>query len=36
VEDATRQWEELIASLDVALGERVNRSYPHILLDREH
>ena len=36
VEDATARLEEFIASLDVELGERVNRGYPHILLGREH
>jgi adenylate cyclase class 2 len=36
VEDATRQLEKFIASLDVELGEPINRGYPHILLGREH
>ena len=35
VEDATRQLEAFIASLDVELGEPINRGYPHILLGRE-
>ncbi len=36
VEDATRQLVAFIASLDVELGEPINRGYPHILLGREH
>jgi adenylate cyclase, class 2 len=36
VEDATRQLAAFIASLDVDLGEPINRGYyPHILLGRE-
>jgi adenylate cyclase class 2 len=34
VEDATKQLEEFISSLDVELGEQINRGYPHILLNR--
>ncbi|ONH31346.1 MULTISPECIES: class IV adenylate cyclase [Protofrankia] len=36
VEDATVRLEDFIDSLGVALGEPINRGYPHILLDREH
>lgn len=36
VEDATEQLEQFIASLNVELGEPINRGYPHILLGREH
>jgi adenylate cyclase class 2 len=36
VDDAINRLEEFIASLDVQLGEPVNRGYPHILLGREH
>jgi adenylate cyclase, class 2 len=36
VEDATEQLKEFIASLNVELGEPINRGYPHILLGREH
>jgi adenylate cyclase class 2 len=36
VEDATARLEEFIDSLGVALGDPVNRGYPHILLGREH
>lgn len=36
VEDATDQLEEFIASLNIELGEPINRGYPHILLGREH
>lgn len=36
VEDATARLGEFIASLDVELGEPINRGYPHILLGREH
>jgi adenylate cyclase class 2 len=36
VEDATTRLREFITSLDVELGEPVNRGYPHILLGREH
>jgi len=36
VADATARLGEFIASLDVELGEPVNRGYPHILLGREH
>ncbi len=35
-DDATTRLEEFIASLDVQLGEPINRGYPHILLGREH
>jgi adenylate cyclase class 2 len=36
VDDATAQLETFIASLDVELGDPINRGYPHILLGREH
>jgi adenylate cyclase class 2 len=36
VEDATEQLEEFIASLNIELGEPINRGYPHILLGRDH
>lgn len=36
VEDATEQLEQFIASLNIELGEPINRGYPHILLGREH
>jgi adenylate cyclase, class 2 len=36
VEDATIRLEQFIASVDVQLGEPINRGYPHILLGREH
>jgi adenylate cyclase, class 2 len=36
VEDATARLEDFIASLNVELGEPINRGYPHILLGREH
>lgn len=36
VEDATARLLEFIGSLEVELGEPVNRGYPHILLGREH
>lgn len=36
VGDATTRLEDFIASLDVQLGEPINRGYPHILLGREH
>jgi adenylate cyclase class 2 len=36
VEDATALLQEFIASLDVELGEPINRGYPHILLGRDH
>ncbi|HEX7660182.1 MAG TPA: class IV adenylate cyclase [Pseudonocardiaceae bacterium] len=36
VEDATEQLLRFIASLDVELGDPINRGYPHILLGREH
>lgn len=36
VEDATARLEKFITSLDVQLGEPINRGYPHILLGREH
>lgn len=36
VKDATAQLETFIASLDVELGDPINRGYPHILLGREH
>ncbi|MFC0866380.1 class IV adenylate cyclase [Sphaerimonospora cavernae] len=35
-EAAIAQLDTFIASLDVELGERINRGYPHILLGREH
>ncbi|GAA2717488.1 class IV adenylate cyclase [Micromonospora olivasterospora] len=36
VVDATQRLDEFIASLDVALGQQVNKGYPHILLGRDH
>lgn len=36
VQDATARLEDFITSLEVDLGEPVNRGYPHILLGREH
>ncbi len=36
VSDATARLEEFLASLNVDLGEPVNRGYPHILLGREY
>ncbi|MFG1953583.1 class IV adenylate cyclase [Micromonospora sp. NPDC048830] len=36
VGDATQRLDEFIASLDVALGQQVNKGYPHILLGRDH
>lgn len=36
VEEATQQLEQFIASLNIELGEPINRGYPHILLGREH
>jgi adenylate cyclase class 2 len=36
VAEATARLEEFIVSLDVMLGEPVDRGYPHILLGREH
>ncbi|MBB5159655.1 class IV adenylate cyclase [Saccharopolyspora phatthalungensis] len=36
VDDATEQLEQFIASLNIELGEPINRGYPHILLGREH
>jgi adenylate cyclase class 2 len=36
VEEATAQLDEFIASLDVDLGERITRGYPHMLLGRQH
>ena len=36
VEDATERLEQFITSLDIQLGEPVNRGYPHMLLGREH
>ena len=36
VAGATARLEAFIASLEVELGEPVNRGYPHILLGREH
>ncbi|MGH3796741.1 MAG: class IV adenylate cyclase [Pseudonocardiaceae bacterium] len=35
-ENAIDRLDEFITSLDVELGERINRGYPHILLGREH
>lgn len=34
IQDATTRLEEFISSLDVELGEPINRGYPHILLNR--
>lgn len=36
VEDAITRLDTFITSLDVQLGERVNRGYPHMLIGREH
>ncbi|WP_156757017.1 class IV adenylate cyclase [Actinokineospora pegani] len=36
VEEATARLQQFIASLEVELGEPVNRGYPHILLGRDH
>ena len=36
VQDATARLDEFIASLNVELGEPINRGYPHILLGRVH
>lgn len=36
VADATARLEEFLASLNVELGELIDRSYPHILLGRDH
>ncbi|MGH3925931.1 MAG: class IV adenylate cyclase [Pseudonocardiaceae bacterium] len=36
VEDATTRLDDFISSLEVELGEQINRGYPHILLGREH
>lgn len=36
VEDATDRLEQFISSLDVELGDPINRGYPHMLLGREH
>jgi adenylate cyclase class 2 len=36
VADATARLEGFIASLNVELGERIDRGYPHILLGRDH
>lgn len=35
-EDATTRLQEFISSLNVELGDPINRGYPHILLGREH
>ncbi|WP_159454869.1 hypothetical protein [Microbispora rosea] len=36
VDDATAQLCAFIDGLEVKLGDRVNRGYPHMLLDRDH
>ncbi|WP_165945225.1 class IV adenylate cyclase [Micromonospora sp. KC723] len=36
VGDATQRLEAFIASLDIELGQQVNKGYPHILLGRDH
>lgn len=36
VDDATARLVEFITSLDIELGEPINRGYPHMLLGREH
>jgi adenylate cyclase, class 2 len=36
VEDATARLDDFIVSLNVGLGEPINRGYPHILLGRDH
>ncbi|HEU5475181.1 MAG TPA: class IV adenylate cyclase [Actinophytocola sp.] len=36
VEDASTRLQQFIASLDMELGEPINRGYPHILLGRQH
>lgn len=36
IEDATSRLEDFINSLNVTLGEPINRGYPHILLGRDH
>ncbi|MBB4913561.1 class IV adenylate cyclase [Streptosporangium saharense] len=36
IDDAIEQLDGFIAGLDVPLGERVARGYPHMLLDRDH
>ncbi|QFU86681.1 class IV adenylate cyclase [Amycolatopsis sp. YIM 10] len=36
VDDATTQLVTFIESLDVELGDTINRGYPHILLGRDH
>ena len=36
VEEATARLQEFVDALDIRLGERVNRGYPHMLLGRDH
>ncbi|MDA3644331.1 class IV adenylate cyclase [Saccharopolyspora indica] len=36
IDDATERLEQFIASLQLDLGEEINRGYPHMLLGREH
>ncbi|MGC7103119.1 class IV adenylate cyclase [Amycolatopsis lurida] len=36
IDDATTQLVTFIESLDVELGDTINRGYPHILLGRDH
>ncbi|ALG12226.1 class IV adenylate cyclase [Kibdelosporangium phytohabitans] len=36
VEEATARLDEFIAGLNVELGERIDRGYPHMLIGREH
>jgi adenylate cyclase, class 2 len=36
VADATAQLQDFITSLDIHLGQPVNRGYPHMLLGRDH
>lgn len=36
VEEATARLQEFVDALDIPLGERINRGYPHMLLGRVH
>ncbi len=36
IEDATAQLDQFTASLNIELGEPINRGYPHILHARPH
>ncbi|MEU1880823.1 class IV adenylate cyclase [Streptosporangium sp. NPDC020072] len=36
IDDATEQLDAFITALDVPLGERITRGYPHMLLGRDH